>query len=83
MLTYDTRSTTFLNLHYLEEVYIPVNDWSGMCDDRDCIFALDITVNSESKIITRTRRKFWDDVSLRGGQYSALMIVLTAIYTLF
>ena len=33
--------------------------------------------------MTRTRRKFWDDVSVRGGQYSALMIVLTGLYALF
>ena len=42
-----------------------------------------VTVSTDSKYLKRTRRKFWDDVSLRGGQYSAIMIVLTALYSLF
>ena len=42
-----------------------------------------ISVKSEKRKIIRTRRKFWDDVSSRGGQYSAAMILLIALYTLF
>ena len=41
------------------------------------------TIDDVKKVMSRTRRKFWEDVSLRGGQYSALMLVLTAIYSLF
>ena len=83
MLTYNTRSTKFINIEYRDQGFIPQDLWAGIVADKDNIMKLAFDVNSESKIITRTRRKFWDDVSLRGGQYSALMLLLTAIYTLF
>ena len=40
-------------------------------------------VSQQGKTFTRTRRKFWDDVSVRGGQYSSAIILLTALYCLF
>ena len=77
-----SRSAQFINLEKDDGGYV-TNSWPGLCDTNDCIFWLLFDVSQDSKVITRTRRKFWDDVSLRGGQYSALMIVLTATYLLF
>ena len=83
MFIYDTRSTKFVNLDFDIKGYVGQSDWPGAVESYDCIFRLALSVKAESKVITRTRRKFWDDVSLRGGQYSALMILLTATYMLF
>ena len=52
-------------------------------EGEDRLFVLALDIDGERKVIVRTRRKFWEDVSFRGGQYSALMLVLTAIYSLF
>ena len=67
MFTYNSRSTQFVNLEHEIDVHIPKNLFTGVCDRRDCLFGLFIAVKSDSKTMVRTRRKFWDDVSLRGG----------------
>ena len=86
MLSYDARSTKFITLDE------PVRgEWGkGVWESTeqgvelgDCLFMFDFGLGRDSKVYIRTRRKFWEDVSLRGGQYSALMLVLTAIYSLF
>ena len=83
MFLYDKRSTKFMNLEFSDRGYSHKSIWTGKVDNKDLITILAIRVQSEIKKITRTRRKFWDDVSLRGGQYSAAMILLIALYTLF
>ena len=83
MFLYSSRSTKFMNLEHSESGQVMQKDWTGKVEGRDIIMLIGVELSSESKIITRTRRKVWDDLSLRGGQYSAVMILLTAIYTLF
>ena len=83
MLTYNSRTTKFINLDYSEGGDFLNDAWLGLVEGRDVIMYMAIEISAESKVITRTRRKFWDDVSLRGGQYSAVMILLTALYSLF
>ena len=83
MFLYDSRSTKFMNLVFSDRGNINIKGWSGESEGKDLIIALAIRVKSETKMIKRTRRKFWDDVSLRGGQYSAAMILLITLYTLF
>ena len=82
MFLYDTRSTKFMNLELSERGHT-LNSFGGPAEGKEVILDVAIRVKSETKMITRTRRKFWDDVSIRGGQYSAAMILLTALYTLF
>ena len=76
------RTTYFTTLDITREYDFLRSDWSGYIAD-DLIYSLCFQLNYEAKVIKRTRRKFWDDFSVRGGQYSALMIVLTALYALF
>ena len=83
MLTYDTRQTNFLNLERREGGKVGQLLWSGLVDGRDLVKMVSFDVAAEGKVITRTRRKVWDDFSLRGGQYSAIMILLTAFYSMF
>ena len=40
-------------------------------------------LSQEGKSYTRIRRKLWDDVATRGGQYSSAIIALTALYYIF
>ena len=46
------------------------------------LYGLVFELSKEYKVMTRTRRKFWDDLSVRGGQYSAIMILLNALYAM-
>ena len=48
--------------------------------EHDVIHLFGLHVSQEGKSYTRTRRKFWDDVSVRGGQYSSAIIALTTLY---
>ena len=48
--------------------------------DHDALYTFGFQLSQEGKSYTRTRRKFWDDVSTRGGQYSSAIIALTALY---
>ena len=84
MFTYETRSAKFINLE-ISESGKGVRDifTLGTVEGKEILKFIGIEISSASKIITRTRRKFWDDVSLRGGQYSAVMILLTTLYSLF
>ena len=67
MFSYDRRSTRFLNVEHDRSPYVDQKDWPGVFEDDDIIYSLAFRIGSDSKVITRTRRKFWDDVSLRGG----------------
>ena len=67
MFSYGTRSTKFINLeHKMDGVTID-KMWLGPNDGKDRLFDIVFDVSPSSKVITRTRRKFWEDVSLRGG----------------
>ena len=83
MFSYNSRSTQFINLENEETGEVIQSDWVGGVKGKDLLHMAMVEVSSEGKAITRTRRKFWDDLSLRGGQYSAIMILLTALYSLF
>ena len=67
MFTYGSRSTRFINLMLARSIYLPKQEWPGFLEDEDRIWSVVFEIGSDSKVITRTRRKFWDDVSLRGG----------------
>ena len=56
------------------------SDLKGVLEGKDNLFMIAFELTPQRKVMTRTRRKFWDDVSFRGGQYSALMLALTALY---
>ena len=83
MFSYSSRTTRFINSesYWIGRGSQP--DWYGHFGEKDILYGFYTMVDSDSKFLKRTRRKFWDDVSLRGGQYSAVMILLTAIYSLF
>ena len=84
MFSFDSRSTKFINLEldHTGEVFHK-GEFKGIMDGKELVHWVMIEVNPVGKVIKRTRRKVWDDLSLRGGQYSAVMILLTAIYSLF
>ena len=67
MFTYDKRSVRFINIKHEGIFYLAQNAWSGVLEGEDKLYSVNFMVSSDSKVITRTRRKFWDDVSLRGG----------------
>ena len=82
MLSYESRSTKYINTE-ISYRGTADNKHPGIFEGEDRLWYVRFEVASDGKVIRRTRRKFWDDVSVRGGQYSALMLVLTAIYSLF
>ena len=67
MFLYDKRKTKFMNLVFTDRGNTQKAWWTGRVDGKDTILRVSLRVKSETKVITRTRRKFWDDVSLRGG----------------
>ena len=82
MLAYGIRSTKFIN-YASTRSGTTIAEWTGVLEGEDRIMFVGFEVISQGKTMKRVRRKFWDDVSVRGGQYSAFMLVLTAIYALF
>ena len=67
MLTYGSRSTKFINYESKPRVGSTGTDWPGILEGEDRIGYFGFEVVSQGKVIIRTRRKFWDDVSVRGG----------------
>ena len=72
ILTYSTRSTTFLN--YLTKQPFRARkdvgyyeDENGEREDPDFIHMFGFQLSQEGKSYVRTRRKFVDDVATRGG----------------
>ena len=85
MLTYNPRSTIFINFVESIPAFVPQGIIYFRNEDYvpDIIHVFGLHVSKEGKSYTRTRRKFVDDVATRGGQYSSAVIVLTALYYLF
>lgn len=81
LFSYGSRSTKFINYMLAREGFAG-NGYPGPFEKEDRLFFFGVEVGNDVKFIKRTRRKFWEDVSARGGQYSALMIVLTGLYAL-
>lgn len=67
MFMYGSRSTKFINLEATASGKGLKSYFTGLANGRDLICSVSLEISGESKVITRTRRKFWDDVSLRGG----------------
>ena len=82
MLAYGSRSTKYVDYPSTRSGSANSKDVKGIFEGEDRIISFGFEVISEGKVMKRIRRKFWDDVSVRGGQHSAFMLVLTAIYSL-
>ena len=87
IFTYNSRSTTFIN--FLSRIPFRADkhlvNWESegeIGDSPDILYMFGFQVSQEGKSYIRTRRKFVDDVATRGGQYSSIVIVLTALYYL-
>ena len=62
-----TRSTKFFNTEERMRGWTSNGDWPGIFEGEDRIYYFRFEVSSVTRALTRTRRKFWTDVSLRGG----------------
>ena len=85
MLTENPRKETYIQYQKRIEASAIQSTFyfEGEEYEHDLIHWFGLQVSQEGKSYTRSRRKFWDDVSTRGGQYSSAIIVLTALYYLF
>ena len=85
MFYYGQRSTKFFNLNKQNEVSYSrraIKVGKELSPFPDVLYHFSFQLDQSSKSYSRTRRKIWDDISTRGGQYSSAIIVMTAIYTL-